>query len=169
MASGAPIPRQQLERLYESLGPRLLLYLQRRTGDPVLAADIVQEVFLRLLEAPIRADSAAEVRSYLYRAAQSRLIDRLRRRQRERLFQWRPWSEPTVETPDATDFERVFRSLKPRESLLLWLAYVEEMNHNEIAEIVGVQAGSVKVLLFRARHLLRAAITRKGLAPEGAV
>ena len=98
-----------LDSLYRSLGPRLLLYLQRRSGDPALAADLLQEVFLRLLESPIAARSEAEVRSYLYRTAQSRLVDRMRRAKLENLFRLRPWAEPVVEMRDATDFERVFR------------------------------------------------------------
>jgi len=45
--------------------------------------------------------------------------------------------------------------LKPRERALLWLAYVEEDTHEEIADALGVKRGSVKVLLSRARARLR--------------
>jgi len=38
---------------------------------------------------------------------------------------------------------------------LLWLAYVEEDTHEEIADALGVKRGSVKVLLSRARARLR--------------
>ena len=92
MAANRPLAREELERLYESLGPRLLAYLQRRTGDPALSADLLQEVFLRLLEAPIEAASEAEIRSYLYRTAQSRLVDRVRRRHVERRRLERLWT-----------------------------------------------------------------------------
>ena len=39
-------------------------------------------------------------------------------------------------------------------SEMLWLAYALGSSHAEIAEIVGVKSGSVKILLFRARRKL---------------
>ena len=49
---------------------------------------------------------------------------------------------------------REFAELKPRDRALLWLAYVEEHNHQEIASALGLARGSVKVLLSRARCAL---------------
>ena len=43
-----------------------------------------------------------------------------------------------------------FNELKPRDRALLWLAYIEEHNHQEIASALGIARGSVKVLLSRA-------------------
>ena len=169
MPRSAQLTRGDLERLYESLGPRLLLYLGKRTGDPGLAADLVQEVFLKLLLSPIRAGSEAQLKSYLYRTAHSRLVDHARKEQRARLLDILPWREPAEHSTGGSDMELAFRRLKPRVATLLWLAYVEEMNHNEIAEVVGVKSGSVKVLLSRARKQLRTVSVDLGLAPEGCV
>jgi RNA polymerase sigma-70 factor (ECF subfamily) len=47
---------------------------------------------------------------------------------------------------------QAFGRLKPRERQLLWLAYVQGCNHEEIAHCTGLQAGSIRLLLFRARH-----------------
>jgi RNA polymerase sigma-70 factor (ECF subfamily) len=44
------------------------------------------------------------------------------------------------------------RALKPRERELLWLAYVEGMNHAEVAAATGLRVISVRMLLFRARR-----------------
>ena len=168
MDGPAPISRAELERLYGAFGPRLLLYLERRTGDPAVAADLLQEVFVRLLEKPIQAASDAEVRAYLYRTAQSRWIDRVRRAKLERLWSLEFLREPSVEAVEAgSDVERVYRTLQPRDALMLWLAYVEQMNHNEIAEALNVRPSSMKVLLHRARSRLREKLTAEGLAPEG--
>ena len=50
------------------------------------------------------------------------------------------------------DLDSAFARLTARERALLWLAYVEEYYHREIAGILGVKEASVRVLLFRARH-----------------
>jgi RNA polymerase sigma-70 factor (ECF subfamily) len=44
------------------------------------------------------------------------------------------------------------RQMKPRERELLWLAYVEGMNHAEIAAATGLGTMSIRLLLFRARR-----------------
>jgi RNA polymerase sigma-70 factor (ECF subfamily) len=47
--------------------------------------------------------------------------------------------------------ERMLARLTARERALLWLAYLEQAEHREIAEILGIGEKSVKVALHRAR------------------
>ena len=54
----------------------------------------------------------------------------------------------------STDLWRAMAQLKPIQREMLWLAYALGSSHSEIAEIVGVKSGSVKILLFRARKKL---------------
>ena len=58
---------------------------------------------------------------------------------------------------------REFAALKPRERALLWLAYVEGESHEDIAKVLGLSRGSIKVLLSRARGRLRDQLVAKGL------
>jgi RNA polymerase sigma-70 factor (ECF subfamily) len=53
-----------------------------------------------------------------------------------------------------TDLQRAMLSLKPRERMLLWLAYGQGESHREIAQALGLKTGSIKLLLFRARRKL---------------
>ena len=57
---------------------------------------------------------------------------------------------------------RLFAQVKPRERALLWLAYVEQAEHREIAGIIGLAQGSVKVLLSRARAKMEAVLKENG-------
>ena len=59
-----------------------------------------------------------------------------------------------------TDLTRALETLKPRERALLWLAYAEGSSHREIADSLGLKTGSIKLLLFRARRKLAAALQR---------
>ena len=59
-------------------------------------------------------------------------------------------------TARRTDLTRAMALLKPRERDLLWLAYAQGSSHQEIAESLGLRTGSIKQLLFRARHRLAA-------------
>ena len=77
-----------------------------------------------------------------------------------------PDGAPAAGTLDLPiDMERVFGTLKASQRSLLWLAYVEGFKHEEIAEVIGVSPGSVKVLLSRARGVLAAKLESQGMAP----
>ena len=52
------------------------------------------------------------------------------------------------------DLDRAMLRLKPRDRAMLWLAYAEGSTHREIAAALGLNAGSVKLMLFRARRKL---------------
>jgi RNA polymerase sigma-70 factor (ECF subfamily) len=50
---------------------------------------------------------------------------------------------------------------------MLWLAYVEGADHREIAEALELRAGSIRVLLHRARKKLARLIESTGGTGEG--
>ena len=94
------------------------------------------------------------------------MTDRWRRAEREMSWLERLRGEPGFAQPDSVPHDTMsqeFGGLKPRERALLWLAYVEEHNHQEIADALGLARGSVKVLLSRARARLRKLLITKGL------
>lgn len=123
----------------------------------------MQEAFLRFLRtAPPNMDRPA-MKGYLYRTANSLLIDHWRRENRSKR-----WSlemifpkESTADREASEDMSKAFRVLKPQQRSLLWLAYVEGFDHREIADAAGVKESSVKVLLFRARKALAAILEKK--------
>jgi len=142
---------------YSKTAPALRSYISRSCGSYDLAEDIMQEAFLRFIRtAPTNMEGPA-MKGYLYRTADSLLIDHWRREKRSKR-----WSLEMLfrkEAPDrgaSDDMSEAFRELKPQQRSLLWLAYVEGFDHREIAEAAGVKESSVKVLLFRARKALAA-------------
>lgn len=132
------------------------------TGSAADADDIVQETFLRLLRAGPEAADEEHRRRFVYRVAGNLLVDRWRTRARDERRTERPGGSSVP--PDAGgDIARTFAELSPRDRALLWLAYVEQESHVEIATSLGVGRTSVKVLLFRAKRRLRDLLTAKGL------
>ena len=69
--------------------------------------------------------------------------------------------EGPVDVEGRADVRRAFGRLKPRERALLWLAYANGSSHHEIADVLGLKTGSIKLLLFRARRKLAAALQRQ--------
>lgn len=139
-------------------------FVYRTTGNAADADDIVQEAFVRVLRADVGGLGDEDLRRYVFRVAGNLMTDRWRKAERERSWATR---EATAVAPVASeagaglDVSRPFSTLKPRDRALLWLAYVEEDSHDEIAGALGVKRGSVKVLLARARARLRDLLQEK--------
>jgi RNA polymerase sigma-70 factor, ECF subfamily len=140
---------------YAETARPLFGYLLRVTGERSAAEDLVQEAYCRLLSADLPPMDRSECKSYLFRIATNLLHDRWRRRKED------PLPEDLAEMPASAppedsklEMRRAFEQLKPRERELLWLAYVEGSNHNEIAKCTGLRAASIRILLFRARRKL---------------
>jgi RNA polymerase sigma-70 factor (ECF subfamily) len=52
------------------------------------------------------------------------------------------------------EMENNFKKLKPKQRMLLWLAYAEGYSYSEIAQMTDTKENSLKVQLFRAREKL---------------
>jgi len=149
---------------YSKTSRALWAYVYRVTGNAADADDIVQEAFCRLLRVGLEAGEE-EWRRYLYRIASNLVVDRWRHRKRqegdERAKKFA--APPESGRGDDADVARTFATLTSRERALLWLAYVEEESHEEIAASLGLGRRSIKVLLFRARRRLRDLLKSQGL------
>jgi RNA polymerase sigma-70 factor (ECF subfamily) len=166
---GNPTEREQLlpmvnevefENFYNVHSRPLWAYVRRVSNSAEIADDIVQESFMRFLGATLR--SGDNGKAYLYRIATYLTYDYFRRNSREmkRQMSLQPTDEreESAYEPFAAESEiaHVFDKLKMQERSLLWLAYVEGHQHDEIAKMLGLKSLSVRVLLFRARRKLAA-------------
>jgi RNA polymerase sigma-70 factor (ECF subfamily) len=143
------------DEFYREMHPRLWAFLVRTTGEPDLAEEVAQESFVRLLSSRGAALAANERRAYVFRIAVNLVRDAGRRRARERTTRLETAPEPTAPEPAEPMSRRaatVLSALSERERKLLWLAHVEEWRHADIARLLGLAAGSVRVLLHRARR-----------------
>ena len=160
----AELEEAAFSAFYANHARQLWAYAYRVTGNGADADDIVQESFLRLLRSG-PATNDEERRRFLYRVASNLMVDRWRRRKREDAD--RRQNVPNVVVPASSpddDVARTFAALSARDRALLWLAYVEEESHQEIAQSLGVGTRSIKVLLFRAKRRLRDLLHTKGLS-----
>jgi RNA polymerase sigma-70 factor (ECF subfamily) len=167
-APAVPLAEHAFQLLYDATAGPVLGYLIAGCGRRDVAEDLLQETFCRLLLrwpflAAIDTDPPA-LRRYLFRIATNLLRDRWRSGAAE------PFAEPPEEgvapNLDVTvDIRAMLRRLRPRERQLLWLAYVEDMDHAEIAASTGLSRLSVRTLLFRARARARRFLSKEGVTP----
>ncbi len=176
-AAGAADPAMENEAFagfYERSARPLWAYLARSSADPVLADDLMQESYVRFLCAEgapsLATDGEAAARLYLFRIGTNLLRDHWRRPRNasieeipEEFFAARG---SAAQTDAQILLEPAMRQMKRRERQMLWLAHAEGYSHREIAKVMGLNAASIRLLLFRARRkiaaLLRACATDDG-------
>jgi RNA polymerase sigma-70 factor, ECF subfamily len=159
----------RFELFYRKTAGGLWSYLFRMTGDAAAADDLLQKAFFRFIRSNPALATEEHMRRWIFRTATNLALDHFRETKRDRNRVDEPArAEGGGEAREVLrhDMMKTFAELKPRERALLWLAHVEEADHEDISEALGVKAKSVKVLLFRARKRLGELLAKKGLAPE---
>jgi len=167
--------KEFFREFYQKHSRPFWLYIFKICGDENLAEDIFQESFLRFLRAEPVIVSENHLKSYLYKIAFRLIIDKKRKIKVEnRVFEARKRAlKENMYTDDrenrthiSLDMEKMFRLLKPKERILLWLAYIEGYSYKEIAEITKCKENTVKVKVFNARKKF-AGILRKKRPKKG--
>lgn len=165
-----PMDEDTFRAFYDRTSRAVWVYLARVTGDRQLADDLLQEVFYRFYRANATHADEAHRRNSLFCFATN--IARDAHRRRTRFVEMVPLDlddEDNALRVDArvaerfeasTDLARAMAQLKPLQREMLWLAYALGSSHAEIAEMLGVKSGSVKILLLRARRKLAALLGR---------
>jgi RNA polymerase sigma factor (sigma-70 family) len=154
----------RLGPLFDRYHLSLFEFLSRMTGHRDVAEDLVQEVFLRVLKYRATYRDDARFETWVFRIARNTRADYFAKRNIVE-----PLSEEAMESPDETpgpegQLEQEHDSARLRSALLslredrrelIVLARYQGMKHEAIAELLGVDSGTVKVRIHRALKELR--------------
>jgi len=149
-------------------------FLFRMLRNPEEAADLAQEVFMKVFACIEQFNPEYRFKTWLYRIAANAAVDRTRRKRHVRAH--------SAELPDEDEGLARFPSMDPgpedhlqeretRDRLgaalramprsyreVLLLRFQNEMRYDEIAEMTRLPLGTVKNRIFRAREMLKKAI-----------
>ena len=164
---------EEFRAFYERTARPLWSYLSRITGDRQQADDILQEAYYRFYRAGARHEDETHRRNSLFQIATNLVRDAARRashRNEVALEEDGNDSSPAAKVASnapmperqaeiRTDLARAMKHLEPMQRELLWLAYAQGASHEEIAEILGLRAISIRTLLLRARRKLAGILT----------
>lgn len=152
----------------------------RMTGDAEDAADMAQEAFIKAYNslASYRGDSRFSV--WLYRIVSNVCLDFLRARKRRQTMSLSVVDDEGEETELEISDEsaspekllersmtrdavrRGLQELTPEYRQILILRELQGMSYDEIAETLGLESGTVKSRIFRARKKLCTFLVRDG-------
>jgi RNA polymerase sigma-70 factor (ECF subfamily) len=156
-----------LEALVEQYQYRLVRYLIYLLGRRGGVDDLVQEIWLRVLERGSSYDGQSRFESWLFRIARNIAVDAMRKR---RMFSLdsndddvRPATasdEPSpftlaARTEDADRLARSLETLEPVYREALVLRFQEDLSLQEISAIVGAPVSTVASRIYRGLATLR--------------
>ena len=139
-------------------------------GDTGLAADITQQVFLKLFTRISQFRHQSEFTTWLYRLTTNTCIDEQRKRRRfsplpdtlaapsahhPNLGAGVPAAEARFMRLEVADSVRdAISTLKPKLRIAILLKYFEELSYEEIAEVLNCSKGTVASRLNRGHRIL---------------
>ena len=154
-----------LGEIFERHHRPLFRFLSRTTGDRALAEDLTQEVFVRILKYRHTYDEGSRFETWLFRIARNARADHFRTRPPLAMTVDDALDMPAPAPGPAQQFERetearqlecALRQLGEEPRDLLVLARYHDMPYDQIAELLGIEVGAVKVRVHRALKQLRA-------------
>ena len=151
-----------LRALWTRHAPHIDMVVRRLVGgDPDVAADIAQEVWIQIFRALPSYRGDSQFSTWAHRIAVNRTLNALRKTRRLATIETEVKEDSASVEPDhertfmAQSIEDAAAKLSPGARTVFMLHDVEGYTHEEIAEELGITPGGSKSQLFKARAKLR--------------
>jgi RNA polymerase sigma-70 factor (ECF subfamily) len=165
--------KEALVKIFDLYSPALYKYALRLCGDPMMADQIVGDVFAKLLDQLSSGNGPrSNLRSYLYETTYHRMIDERRYSQRraplEVAASLRQDTHSTfLRLEDQIMFKQILHVLQNEltddQRHVIVLRFLEDFSLRETAAIIGKKADHVRVIQNRAIAKLRRTLDDKGI------
>lgn len=143
-----------IEEIYRKHGHVVLRRAATILRDDNEALDVLQHIFLSLVDSPEKFEGRSAVTTWLYRVTTNTCLNRLRdRRNRERLARERMDPDAGAQQRDASEWvmARELIDRMPDELAMVTIYHaIDGMTQSEIAEVLGCSRRHVGHLLERA-------------------
>lgn len=159
--------KEAFKEIYCRFYSLLYNYGSKLVKDRDLVEDCIQDVFIKLIQNYHSLSVTPNVKGYLIKALRNKLYDTL---EKERITDDISLYEEVFVTDELlpllsfddtdTDYRakhlmKVFSELSPHQQEIIYLYYVNELKHEEIAMVMEINYQSSKNLLFRALSKLK--------------
>jgi len=158
--------REAFEQLFELYQPRLKYYVRRLANSGSETEDILQNIWITVFRKINKLRDNSSFSVWLYRIARNEVFGRFR--QNDKLLEL-PQEKKLPEynddnhefsAEDAQKLHNALNKIQPYHREVLTLSFMEQMNYQQIAEVVGCSIGTVRSRIFYAKQSLRKEMER---------
>ena len=163
-----------LRAIWTQHAPRVDAVVRRLVGDPDLAADVAQEVWIQIFRALPSYRGDSQFSTWTHRIAVNRTLNALRSLRRLGKTEVEIEEHTAMVEHDgdrsllAQTIDDAVQKLSPGARAVFVLHDVEGYTHEEIAAELGITSGGSKSQLFKARGKLRRLLAHLVDAPTNA-
>ncbi len=140
-----------IENIIERYGSAVYSYALMRLKNTDDAADVYQNVFLKLFEKKPHFSNEPQLKSWLMKTTFNFSCDILRKKNRDSELT----DDIAVSDKEYDGFYDMIENLPKKYRDAVYLHYAEDMKISDIAKILGISVGGVKARLSRARQMLK--------------
>ncbi len=179
MAAAARGDRSAFDVIVKRHQSALINYFFRYSGNLDTAAELAQEVFLKVYKARERYKPEAKFTTYLFRVAHNLAINELFAKKKPDIRSID--SENGIDLPDhegnnpetgtmavetSQTIKEALSKLNPAERSAIVLKYTQGMSYAEISKTIGRSTAGVESLLIRAKTKLKNELKKRGITGE---
>jgi RNA polymerase sigma factor (sigma-70 family) len=155
---------QQASLLFERYNKRIFNFLAYMAGDRVLAEDLTQNVFLRVIRYRNSYRDGARFEGWIFQISRNVLADHYQgqKRQRSQFIDVENMSDTLSDNTDAAEqdekehlLQRAMSRLTEEQRQLLVLTRFQHRKYEEVAQIMNTTVANIKVKVHRAIGQLR--------------
>ncbi len=160
----------EFRSVYDSVYPVLIRIVYRVTNDMEIAEELCQEAFIKFYERMDVFPDHDQAKYWLIRVSKNLALNFQKRKGRERRAYERVFREPkkledsgetaVLKKESHEAVKAALETLPGKMKEVLVLKEYGDLNYKEIATVLGISEGNVKVRVFRARERLAEALNR---------
>lgn len=151
---------RKLGALFDRHHAGLFRYAMRMTSNRAWSEDLVQEIFVRILKYRETFRDGNAFTTWMFRIARNAYVDQARKKR------WEVQTEDPVDSPvspideleqeeDLKLLRRALQKLPEQQREILVLARFQQLPYEQIADLLGIEIGTVKTRVHRAIKQLR--------------
>lgn len=153
----------------------LILYLNGITGNILLAEEIMEDTFFKIVTKKPRFSGKSSFKTWLYAIGRNSALDNLRRQSRFSDKSVDEYTDLADELSIEKDYlkeeqkialHRALQKLNPDYRQVLYLVFFENFSNSETAKIMHKTKRQVENLLYRAKQSLKSELEKEGFEYE---
>ena len=153
-----------IENIFKKYYGALCYYASQYVMDREVVADLVQDIFVHLIELRQSFETPEHLRNYLYLSVKNACLNNLHKSHlKERHLKYVQETQPVADIPSEEILTaEVYRQLKeaveelPLECRkILYMSYFEGINNEQVAEQLQVSVNTVRAQKMRGKKLLK--------------
>ncbi|MBE6737453.1 MAG: RNA polymerase sigma factor [Ruminococcaceae bacterium] len=155
----------------------LQIYLCSITGNVLVAEELTEETFVKIITKKPRFSGKSSFKTWLYTIGRNVAIDFLRKKSRseevsldeiaELHSEEKLLEDAYIKDEEKRELHKALKKLPPTYRQALWLTYFEELSNKETAGIMKKSVHNVETILYRARIALKEELLKEGFVYEG--